>query len=241
MDILQKAGLTKYEAMAYEGLIKNKSLTGYELAKISKVPSSKIYEVLNKLVSKGLVSATPGKPKKYEAVNPKTGLNNLFFEKIEEINKKRKKVNDYFKKHKFEKGEEIVTVHKSDKSRLNIFEKDLKNAKKYYYSLFKKIPSINHPVTKIIKKKMDEGVDLKSVVTLTKNNKERLKKWRKKFPETYRTSSYTEKTRFAVSDDKIAHITIVGPKKKILLRIRDIDFAKIMKKTFLEVWKKAKS
>ena len=56
--IIQRLGFTAYEAKTYLGLLACQPATAYEVAKQSTVPSSKIYETLNRLMSKGIVQPT---------------------------------------------------------------------------------------------------------------------------------------------------------------------------------------
>lgn len=49
-------GLSEYEARAYLALLKDYPCTAYELAKSSGIPTSKIYEVIKKLLINGLVN-----------------------------------------------------------------------------------------------------------------------------------------------------------------------------------------
>lgn len=49
-------GLSEYEARAYLALLKNYPCTAYELAKSSGIPTSKIYEVIKKLLTNGIVN-----------------------------------------------------------------------------------------------------------------------------------------------------------------------------------------
>ncbi len=49
-------GLSEYEARAYLALLKDYPCTAYELAKYSGIPTSKIYEVIKKLLINGLVN-----------------------------------------------------------------------------------------------------------------------------------------------------------------------------------------
>lgn len=56
--IIQQLGFTAYEAKTYLGLLSCQPATAYEVAKKSTVPSSKIYETLNRLMSKGIVQPT---------------------------------------------------------------------------------------------------------------------------------------------------------------------------------------
>jgi sugar-specific transcriptional regulator TrmB len=50
---LVKLGFSEYEAKAYVALLRDNPITGYQLAKLSSVPRSMIYEVLGKLVARG--------------------------------------------------------------------------------------------------------------------------------------------------------------------------------------------
>jgi HTH-type transcriptional regulator, sugar sensing transcriptional regulator len=53
---LLNLGLSEYEAKSYLALLKEFPVTSYEIAKKSGVPTSKIYEVLNRLLDKGLIT-----------------------------------------------------------------------------------------------------------------------------------------------------------------------------------------
>ncbi|HJB24329.1 MAG TPA: helix-turn-helix domain-containing protein [Candidatus Jeotgalibaca pullicola] len=55
IDILKKFKFTESEAKVYISLLQNGHCTGYELSKVSGVPRSKIYNILETLVSKGFV------------------------------------------------------------------------------------------------------------------------------------------------------------------------------------------
>ena len=52
---LIKIGFSEYEAKAYTGLLKTNPVSAYELSKISGIPSSKIYQVIAKLIERGVV------------------------------------------------------------------------------------------------------------------------------------------------------------------------------------------
>jgi predicted transcriptional regulator len=67
---LQHIGLNKYEAEAYYVLLTHGPLTGYEVGKFSQVPGSRSYEILERLLEKGLVLMQPGDPPRYSAQDP---------------------------------------------------------------------------------------------------------------------------------------------------------------------------
>ena len=70
VDLLQQIGLNKYEAEAYYALLTRGPLTGYEVGKYSQVPGSRSYEILERLLEKGLALVQPGDPPRYSAQDP---------------------------------------------------------------------------------------------------------------------------------------------------------------------------
>jgi sugar-specific transcriptional regulator TrmB len=53
IDSLVRLGFSEYEAKAYVALLRESPVTGYQLAKLSGVPRSMIYEVVGKLTARG--------------------------------------------------------------------------------------------------------------------------------------------------------------------------------------------
>ncbi len=79
-DLVEKLiwlGFSSYEARAYISLLKHNPVTGYELAKNSGIPPSKIYEVIGKLLERSVISPLSGKPTKYIPQDSKVFLKNL--------------------------------------------------------------------------------------------------------------------------------------------------------------------
>ncbi len=65
MENLARFGFSQYESKAYVALVKKNPITGYELAKRSGIPPSKVYEVINKLLEKSVISPIQTDPVKY--------------------------------------------------------------------------------------------------------------------------------------------------------------------------------
>ena len=64
-------GFSTNEAKAYLGLLDRQPATAYEIAKTSGIPTSKIYEVIGKLIDKGVVSLIDqGKTRQYIPLEP---------------------------------------------------------------------------------------------------------------------------------------------------------------------------
>ncbi len=84
-EILSEIGLTERESKVYLALLELGSTTTGPLVKKSGVPNSKIYEILESLQNKGLVSwIIKGKTKYFQASDPKKILS-IFKEKEREI------------------------------------------------------------------------------------------------------------------------------------------------------------
>jgi HTH-type transcriptional regulator, sugar sensing transcriptional regulator len=71
IEMIRKSGFSDYEAKCYLALLERDSLAVNEIAKLAGVPRPSAYDVLEKLMDKGLVSAIAGKTKRYSASDPR--------------------------------------------------------------------------------------------------------------------------------------------------------------------------
>jgi len=67
---LTELGFSQYEARTYTGLVGRQPMTGYALAKETRVPQPKVYETLGRLVESGAVLQVADSPAKFVAVPP---------------------------------------------------------------------------------------------------------------------------------------------------------------------------
>jgi sugar-specific transcriptional regulator TrmB len=134
-DLLAGLGLTEYEAKTLSTLFKLKHAEAPEISRLAQVPKTRVYDVLDKLVSKNLIIEIHGRPKMYRVEDSnkaitllieskKNQLNDLEaqadslkeylinFEAKQEIIEKTMKVKD---KQDFEKilGQELLNAEKS--------------------------------------------------------------------------------------------------------------------------------
>lgn len=91
-DILKNFGFTDYEAKAYYALLLLGHSKAREISKISGVPQSKIYEVLERLLEKNLVEVYTIRPKEFKAVSPAIVLKNFIEEEEKRIRETKEKV-----------------------------------------------------------------------------------------------------------------------------------------------------
>lgn len=68
IENLKRLSLTEQEAIAYMVLLMNSPMSGYAVALESKIPKSKIYEVLESLIKKGAVAISRSTSSQYIAI-----------------------------------------------------------------------------------------------------------------------------------------------------------------------------
>lgn len=82
---LKKLGLTEYEAKAYAALVGLGEATAREIHQASKVPRTRIYDILRDLAEKGFVEFVQGSPTYYRVVEPEKILEQLRGDLLETI------------------------------------------------------------------------------------------------------------------------------------------------------------
>lgn len=70
INLMKQLGFTEYEVKCYLALFERESLTVSEIAAIAGIPRPKAYEVMKKLLAKGLIVSIVGPISKYAASNP---------------------------------------------------------------------------------------------------------------------------------------------------------------------------
>ena len=76
-QILKSLGFTRYEALVYIALLGMESATATEIHGFSRVPRASVYPVLDRLVEKSLVTVSNTTPKRFSAIPPGEGIENL--------------------------------------------------------------------------------------------------------------------------------------------------------------------
>ena len=91
ISLMQSIGFTQYEAQVYLALLQQSHVSGYELARQSGVPASKIYQTLNRLIEKEMVLAVDQNPTKYVPVPPGEFLadyKNIYLDAVDQLSDK---------------------------------------------------------------------------------------------------------------------------------------------------------
>lgn len=86
IEALKKLGLTEYEARAYVAVVELGEAEAYEVARRSRVPRTRIYDVLSKLENGGLIQKIrESRPAVYAAIPPERSLQPLKNQLVEEL------------------------------------------------------------------------------------------------------------------------------------------------------------
>jgi len=84
-------GLTEREAKVYMTLLNGRMYSATDLQKAVNIPRTKIYEILNKMLSRGICTERKlGKHKIYEAVEPQLALESIYGKYQNELDRKKK-------------------------------------------------------------------------------------------------------------------------------------------------------
>jgi len=244
---LKEAGLTNYEARSYLALLELGVSTGMEISKKSGVPKTRVYDILNSLINKGLVDLIQEKPMVFKAISPEIGLKQLFKRKIEKINKAEKEIISSLKEIKV-KPEAKPMIHEKITTILgyermyNMFNKLAVIAKKEI-SVFSVGEQIPYPARIAVKRAVARGVNCRLIVTkYDEENKLALKNhtldgWKiKHYP------SIGEWT-FSIIDKKHAMLNVRNPEVKeerISIFFEVPSLAKALAEYYESIWNKTK-
>lgn len=127
---LQQMGLTKREAEVYLALLQRKEFTAPELTKITTITRTKIYEILQSLVHKGVITESSRNGNKvYRSINPRIALKNIITNYEESV---EQKVMEYEQKQKLDielkrraadsLQKELISLHEESSDSLEPFD-----------------------------------------------------------------------------------------------------------------------
>lgn len=126
INSLNKLGLSRYEAQAYIGLTKIIRGKAEDIAEVSQLPRSRIYDILKELEKKGFVEIKKGRPMIYTVVEP-----NIIFRKekeklLENLNTTENKLNELYTDEITEIQAPVWLIHNPE----NIISKEVEIIKK---------------------------------------------------------------------------------------------------------------
>jgi len=242
IEKLREYGLDKYESLAYLTLVKIGLCTSSAVSKKSDVPYGRIYSVLSSLESKGFVKVYTGAPKRFMAIEPRIILNKVTDRKIIEINSLKNKTQHLIQelenstKKEIRKPLEKINIIEGKKNYLNLSVKLHKGAKKEWRAIHR-LP-VYHPHLQAYKGMLKEGVKTRIITSITDENKENLKIWKKLGVEIKHIDEMP--SRFTVIDDREAVLRMSDSNTYISLHIENPALARTLSEYFDGLWNKAK-
>jgi len=236
-------GLTSYETKAYLTLLRMRSADGGTIAKKSGVPQSKVYEVLYRLVEKGLVSVLETRPKRFRTLKPERAFHHYFQRKRLELEELEQTIPEKLKgltQWAEPTTEELITVYHGKRNTHPLILDKFVTVKKYLKEMltFEYIP---FTIQKEIKKCILRGVRIQMLATMkNKQNLPLIKKIRRLGVE---VRCYpVQELRVAVKDGEESYQMIVSHRDledRITIVIESKELTKALEHYFDYVWKKA--
>ncbi len=113
--LLERLGLTEYEAKTLNTLFKLREAEAPVISRVAQVPKTRVYDVLEKLIQKGLLIEIKGRPKLYRAIEPERAIDTLMSDKKSQLNVLENEASKFKKEIVLddsieEKGEKIMKV-----------------------------------------------------------------------------------------------------------------------------------
>ena len=243
-EFIDELKLNKYKKEIYLYLLKTDNSTAKEICDKTEVPYGKIYETLNEMEKKGLISIIPSEPKTYKVLDPQIAFK-LFLEKQKEkIEEKLERISLLEKTEKIKKSEfktELLVLKGREK-----YMQMLKEMIKRTYKEFSLIPgTYTTPVMPVrlafihmLKKRKKLKMILREI---NKQNKEYVKERTELGAEI--KFNTLKGLRLAIKDNDEVLLSIVDPETKDRISIYTTNklFAESMKQLFESLWKNGKN
>jgi sugar-specific transcriptional regulator TrmB len=245
MELLEQVGFTEYETKVYKALLQLGSGTATSIARVSNVPTNKVYESLISLIEQGFVASLDVRPKQYKI----TGVQRFhdFVEnekgKIKDMQKAITLLENTIKKKK--KDETTALVLKGKKQMMHLLTEATKSACSFTYSFVGHL-SFDYRSAKSVKDAVCRGVDIRFLVHKHPKHKTIVKKWEKLGVKVrFYPKDEQKSIRFSTIDSRVCRFTIGEPEivcveDYISFWVESPAFASLLKDQFLTMWKKAK-
>jgi sugar-specific transcriptional regulator TrmB len=239
--LLRQLGLNQYEIKAYLELLRVDSVTGYQLGRLSGVPQGRIYDILESLVSKGLVEILPGVPKQVRSIEPRISLKAILAEKDRQWKTERTQIDALIESLDKKEVPEEITLARGESLYYQSCIEIHSQVKKELLTIFGGLTPVSKGIDLLTPTKLNikSGVDFRVIFPLDKKNKQMAYKMK---DLGVKIRNYPVKNlRMHIADGKYAMLTIVNePKRRILIKINQSGAVATLREMFLALWDKAK-
>lgn len=228
---LEELGLTGNESKVYKTLVEFGKLGAGEISGRSGVSYSRIYDLLESLIGKGLVVVVPEKTKKFIPGSPEALLK-LLEEKEKRILHTKEKLKEL--KQFYEVKEKNPVVMGIGKKGFYKIVEEAKQGQKYSYSI-RWTSEFRGDWVESVRKVLKKGVNQRFLVRYDEETKKNVHDWLKVHKNIKKFEN--EGIALSVVDDEEVMIALI--KSDVTLLIRNKAFAKMMKKLYLAAYEKA--
>lgn len=236
--VLEDIGLTKREIRVYLALLELGSTTVGNIVKKTKIPNSKIYNILNRLEDRGLSSHIKIKNKKhYQASDPKAIVNI--------VREKERKIKDILpelvRRQSLGKEKQSVEMFEGKRAIFNFLRRLIENGKEgdsyfaFTHGEEHKDKTINTFYKDFMKDRSKKGLNVKLLAN---------ENVREIFEDVYTKKAF-EKTNIRFTDFTFPHgltifknsiIMVKWKEKPTLISIQSEQMAKDFREFFLQLW-----
>ncbi|OGW52415.1 MAG: hypothetical protein A2Y81_03445 [Nitrospirae bacterium RBG_13_43_8] len=166
-EVFRNFGLSDYESRTYSALLFIGPSKVSDISKESKVPQSKIYEVLEKLMAKQLVEVYGIRPKEFRAIPPNVAFKNVLAEKEKQMTELRENIGmltDVLKQNKQDEVLDGIWTTKENgwKSFINKVCDMISRSNKYIYVVTRDF-SWSYRLGQLIKSSFKRGVEIRMI------------------------------------------------------------------------------
>lgn len=227
MEWLNDAGLSKNETKIYEALVKFGKLGAGDVSGRSGVPYSRVYDVLNSLIEKGLVEVVPEKSKKFIAGDPENLLK-IIENKEKSLASTKDKIKELKKFYEVEEKQPII-MGVGKQAFYKILD-EMEKSKKTDYSI-RWSSEYRDEWVKNLKKRKSMGIKTATLARVDNETRKDVNKWLK--IEKNIKVFHNDGVAMSIKDNEVL-ISLI--KSNITLLVRDKPFVDVMQRLFLAAY-----
>jgi len=241
---LEKVGLSKGEIKVYLALVSLGNVTTGSIIKQSKVSSSKVYDILDKLIDKGLVSYSLIEKTRYFQASQPITLLEYIEKKEEEMRETKQEIEGVIKTLEKQEGikKEEAKIYKGYKGlKTGFFEaiKSIPNKGGYlFFSIgYGQDPYLQQFFRELVLRLKERKITVRGLAN--KKEKDLFANYYKKFGYLMRYTDFNWPSDITIAGDYL--ITLVWDKKQpVIYVIQSKPLVESYTKFFKELWKTAK-
>jgi sugar-specific transcriptional regulator TrmB len=246
INLLKDLGFTEYEAKIYLALLYLKKADTRTIAKETKIPQTKAYQVAKKLIERGFLKIVAGHPIMFEVVEPSIA----FSKPLEELEKKSEnarkiitEMQETFQKTQKLGEEEIATYMNFEvlKEELKKLDKLAKNE----ICIYSRFERVEEDLVESLEKAVKRKVNIKVVGAIKDQTSELNAYAYKKVGCLVKSLSREDYApiSFSVIDEEVCHLHLRSennPNNYLSVVVKNKNLAKMFKNLFDYYWEKGK-